>query len=343
MAFGADEKIGVLLLNVGSPDKPETRAVRRYLRQFLSDPRVIDVAAWKRAIILNLFILPFRPKRSAHAYKAVWTDRGSPLIAISTDFARALGEVLPDAEVAIGMAYGQPSIAAALESLCERGLDRIVVAPMFPQSASATTGSVLEATYKLAATKYNVPSLCVVPPFYAHPAFLRAWAAVATPQLEEFQPDHVLFSFHGLPERQIRKGDISSAHCLVKPGCCDSIVPENNACYRRQCFETARGIAEAIGLPDDLYSVSFQSRLGREPWLQPYTDQTIAMLADNGLGRLAVLCPAFVADCLETLEEIGIGGKKTFLDHGGKEYVQVSCPNAHPGWVEAFAEIIRSL
>ena len=343
MAFGANERIGVLLLNVGSPEKPETRAVRRYLRQFLSDPRVIDLAAWKRALILNLFILPFRPKRSAHAYQSIWTERGSPLIAISTDFARALGELLPDVEIAIGMAYGKPAIADALESLCERGLDRILVAPMFPQSASATTGSVLEATYKMAAVKYNVPALCVVPPFYAHPAFLRAWAAIARPQLDEFAPDHVLFSFHGLPERQIRKGDLSGGHCLVKPGCCDAEVPENNACYRRQCFETARGIAEAMELPDDLYSVSFQSRLGREPWLQPYTDQTIAMLADNGLDRLAVVCPAFTVDCLETLEEIGMGGRDIFLAHGGAAYLQVSCPNAHPAWVEAFAEILSQV
>lgn len=331
-------KTGVLLLNVGSPEKPETRAVRAYLRQFLSDPRVIDIAAWKRAIILNCFILPFRPKRSAAAYRAIWTDRGSPLIALTLDFAEALQQRLGDqALVAVGMAYGKPSIAEALDKLIAEPVENIVVLPMFPQYASATTGSVLEAAFRLAATHYNVPALQVVPPFFANTGFLDTWAQVAQPELDEFAPGHVLFSFHGLPERQIKKGDASGGCCLVKPTCCDTSTPENLHCYRRQCFETARGIAERLGLDEDHYSVSFQSRLGREPWLQPYTDETIAMLASNGLDRLAVLCPAFVTDCLETLEEIGIAGKKTFLENGGHAYRIVPCLNVHPAWVETVA------
>lgn len=337
----SDEKRGVLLLNVGSPDKPNVPEVRAYLRQFLSDPRVFDIAAWKRAIILNCFILPFRPKRSAHAYQSIWTDRGSPLIAITQDVVAGLRQRLPEATVVCGMAYGHPSIAEAFDTLMESGLDRIIVVPMFPQYASATTGSVLEAAYRRAAAEYNVPAMTVLPPFYAAAAFLDAWGTVADPVLEEFQPEHVLFSFHGLPERHIRKGDPSGAYCLVRPDCCDTRTTANTHCYRRQCFETAHGIAERLALSEDAYSVSFQSRLGREPWLQPYTDETIAMLAENGLKRLAVMCPAFVADCLETLEEIGIAGKKTFLDHGGHAYVQVPCLNAHPAWLDALAAMVQ--
>ncbi|HNR31796.1 MAG TPA: ferrochelatase [Candidatus Hydrogenedentes bacterium] len=337
------KRFGVLLLNVGSPDKPDTRAVRAYLRQFLSDPRVLDIAPWKRAIILNCFILPFRPKRSAHAYRSIWTDRGSPLIAITQDVVAGLAERLPEAVVTYGMAYGRPTIGEAMDTLMESGLERIFVAPMLPQYASATTGSVLEATYRRAASEYNAPALTVIPPFYDAPEFLDAWKETARPALDEFQPEHVLFSFHGLPERHIRKGDPSGAYCLVRPDCCDTQTTANTHCYRRQCFETARGIADRLALAEEDYSISFQSRLGREPWLQPYTDETIALLAENGLKRLAVLCPAFVADCLETLEEIGIAGKKTFLDHGGHAYIQVPCLNAHPAWLDGLAAMIRRL
>lgn len=336
------DQYGVLLLNVGSPDEPETPAVRRYLREFLSDPRVIDIPAWKRWLLLNLFILPFRPKKSAEAYRAIWETGGSPLITISEAFAAALRKELPETRIALGMAYGSPSITDGFRELLDHGVNRLVLAPMFPQYASATTGSVLTAAYTYAALQNNVPSVIAAPPFYNDPGFLTAWEALARPYLAEFEPDHVLLSFHGLPERQIRKSDPTGAHCLCRPDCCEMAVPANEYCYRHHCIETAKGLVTRLGLEPDRYSVAFQSRLGRDPWLTPATDERIEALAKSGVKRLAVLCPAFVADCLETLEEIGIQGKEAFLDNGGTDYVQVPCLNADPAWVRAFAGLLRA-
>lgn len=336
-------RTGVLLLNVGSPDAPRTPEVRRYLRQFLSDPRVFDVPAWKRQLILNLFILPFRPRKSAEAYRAVWSEEGSPLLAITGAFAEGLRRELPGFQVEMGMAYGRPSIAEGLDKLLNAGVSRVILAPMFPQYASATTGSVLEAAYKAAAAQYNVPPLVTVPAFFDNPGFLDAWTVLARPCLGEFEPDHLLFSYHGLPERQIRKGDPSGAHCLAREDCCETAVPANQYCYRRHCMETTKGLVERLNLDPARYSVSFQSRLGRDPWLAPATDERIAALAESGVKRLAVLCPAFVADCLETIEEIGMQGKETFLEHGGEDYALVPCLNSAPEWVRAFADLLRAL
>lgn len=336
-------KTGILLLNTGSSSAPETGPTRRYLRQFLSDPRVIDIPAWKRWLLLNLIILPTRPRQTAEAYREIWTERGSPLIAISEDFAAALGRELPDAEIAIGMAYGEPTIEQALVALTGKRVDRILVAPMFPQYASATTGSVVNAAYEIAARMYNVPPLSVLPPYYADPGFIDAWAALASPELESYGPDHLLISYHGLPERQIRKGDPTGNHCLCKPDCCDSAVAANQYCYRRHCMETTRELVKRLGLAPESYTVSFQSRLGRDPWLTPYTDETIAALAERGVKRLAVLCPAFVADCLETLEEIGMQGKETFIEHGGESYKLLPCLNDSPAWAAALAALLKRI
>lgn len=336
-------RLGVLLVNTGSSAAPRVPETRAYLRQFLSDPRIIDIPAWKRWIVLNCFILPFRPKRTAEAYEAIWTERGSPLIAISEDFRDALAQAMPEAAIAIGMAYGRPSISEGMDALIAQQVDRIIVAPMFPQFASATSGSVLEAAYTIAAKQWNVPALSALPAFYEDPGFLEAWEAVARPALEEFQPDHVILSYHGLPERQIYKGDPSGCHCLKQPNCCDTRVPANQHCYRRHCLETAREIARRLGLEEGNYTLAFQSRLGRDPWLGPATDQTIVSLARQGVKRLAVLSPAFVADCLETLEEIGIGGKEEFLHHGGEAYLLVPSLNTHPRWVQAMADLLKAV
>lgn len=337
------EKLGVLLVNTGSSSAPETKETRVYLRQFLSDPRIIDIAPWKRWLLLNLIILPLRPKKTAEAYRQIWTDRGSPLIAISEDFRDLLQQRLPDHVVRIGMAYGDPSVAQGMDELIDAEVDRIIVVPMFPQFASATTGSVLEAAYTIAGKKWNVPSLTALPAFYDDPAFIDAWEAVAKPQLEGFNPDHVLMSFHGLPERQVRKGDPTGQHCLCRPDCCDVKVSANRNCYRHHCIETGKRIVERLGLSEDQYTVTFQSRLGRDPWLTPATDETIAKLGKQGVKRLAILSPAFVADCLETLEEIGIGGKETFLENGGEEYLLVPSLNTEPKWVEALARRVEAL
>jgi len=343
MTVQTDEKVGVLLVNTGSSAAPEPAATRAYLRQFLSDPRIIDVAPWKRWLILNCFILPFRPKRTAAAYRSIWTDRGSPLIAISEDFRNALAARLPHLHVAIGMAYGAPGVHDALDQLIDQGVDRIIVVPMFPQYASATTGSVSEAVYRAAAEKWNVPALSVMPPFYHDAGFLDAWKAVAAPALEEFKPDHVLLSYHGLPERHVRKSDPTGTHCLCSGDCCDRAVPANRMCYRHHCMETSRALVERLGLEEGRYTIAFQSRLGRDPWLGPATDHTIAQLAQSGVKRLAILSPAFVADCLETLEEIGIAGRETFEEHGGEDFLLVPSLNTHPAWVEAMAGLVERL
>lgn len=338
-----NEHTGILLINTGSSAAPRVPETRAYLRQFLSDPRIIDIPAWKRWIIVNCFILPFRPKRTAHAYAAIWTDRGSPLIAFSEDFRDALRQRLPDARIEIGMAYGQPSIPRAMDTLLAQRVNRLILVPMFPQYASATTGSVLECAYKHAASLWNVPAISVVPPYFDDPGFLDAWAALAQQHLDQFKPDHVLLSYHGLPERQILKGDPSGEHCLKRPDCCDTPVPANDMCYRRQCMETTRGLVRRLRLEPSQYTVTFQSRLGRDPWLTPATDETITELARRGVKRLAVLSPAFTADCLETLEEIGIGGKENFLEHGGAHFLLVPSLNALPQWADAMAAIIRRL
>jgi len=333
-------KNGVLLVNLGSPVAPRTPEVRRYLREFLSDPRVIDIPALPRWLLLNVFILPFRPRRTALAYRKIWTEHGSPLLVHGEALQKAL-ETRVDGPVALAMRYGQPSIPAVLRDLKRRGADRIVVLPLYPQAASASSGSVLECVYAEAGREWNVPDVVTVPAFFDDPGFIAAWEAVGRPVLESAKPDHVLFSFHGLPERQIRKADDSGSHCLTHAACCDTIQLVNRNCYRAQCFATAKHVAEALGLPADRYTVSFQSRLGRDPWIKPYTDHLLRDFPGKGVKRLVVFCPAFVADCLETLEEIGLRGRDAFLAAGGDAFAMVPSLNTHPRWVETVVELIR--
>jgi ferrochelatase len=337
----APQKTGILLVNTGSPDSPEVPAVRTYLRQFLSDPRVIDLHPVARWLLVNCIILPTRPKTSAAAYKSIWTDRGSPLVVNSQEFCDALGKQLPGALIEIGMAYGKPSVPAAMDALVAQGATRLMIVPMFPQYASATVGSVLELAYKTAAHRQNVPALSILPPFYEEPEFLDAWAAVARPELDGFRADHIVISFHGLPERHVRKADPTGSHCLAKADCCKHYLDGNPMCYRAHCFATAEGITQRLGLSPDRFTIAFQSRLGRDPWLKPATDETVVALAKNGVKRLAIVSPAFVADCIETLEELGGQAKESFLHHGGADFLFVPSLNAHPQWVSAFAEILR--
>lgn len=333
--------LGVLLVNLGTPDAPRAPEVRRYLREFLSDPRVLDIPAPARWLLLHLVILPFRPARSAAAYRRVWRPDGSPLLHHSRRLAEALRGALPDCEVELGMRYGEPSLARGLQALRQRGCDRIVVVPLYPQYAASTTGSTLDALYRAAAPAWNTPFFTVVPPFYDHPAFIDALAAVGAPVLDEFAPDHVLFSFHGLPERHLRKGDPTGAHCLRTPDCCDAVGVANRTCYRAQCFATARLLRRRLGLKEADTSIGFQSRLGRAAWIRPYTESEVVELARRGVRRLAVFCPAFVADCLETLEEIGIRAAESFVAAGGEALRLVPALNDHPAWVAALAAIIR--
>ena len=328
---------GLLLINLGTPDEPTTPAVRRYLREFLGDPRVLDINAVGRAALLHLVILPRRPAKSAEAYRSIWdAERGSPLLYHSQDLAKGVAARLGDAwQVELAMRYGKPSIADGLTALEKAKVDRIVVLPLFPQYASSSTGTAVARVMELAQERWNVPALDFVPAFFDDPGFLTAFEEVARPVLAETTPDHVLFSFHGLPVRQIVKTDTTGAHCFASTSCCDTLA--NKHCYRAQSFFTARALAERLTLEAASYTVCFQSRLGRTPWIQPYTDVVLDELAKAGKKRLAVLCPAFVADCLETVEEIGMRARDQFKAAGGEELVLVPSLNATQPWVDAVA------
>jgi len=332
----------VLVANLGTPRSPETGDVRRYLREFLSDPRVIDIPALPRWLLVNLVIAPLRAPRSAAAYRQIWTERGSPLLVYGQALRDALAaELGPDFAVALGMRYGEPSLEQALDALLRQDLARIVFAPLYPQYASASTGSSLARLHELVARRGNAPELVVLPEFFDEPGFIAALAAIAAPRLAAFHPDHVLFSYHGLPERQVRKLDPTGRHCLASPSCCDAVVDANAHCYRAQCFATSRALAAALGLAPGAHSTSFQSRLGRTPWIEPYTDARLPELARTGVKRLAVLCPSFVADCLETLEEVGIRGAEQWRALGGEALELVPCANADPKFVRFLAERVR--
>jgi ferrochelatase len=334
---------GVLLLNLGTPDSPRTGDVRRYLREFLSDPRVIDINPLGRALLLNLVILPFRPAKSGAAYRSIWMPEGSPLLVHSQHLADGVRSALgPGYVVELGMRYGNPSIPAALGRLQAAGAERLVVLPLFPQYSSAASGSAVERVYDVLARQWNVPAVQTGGAFYDDPGFIDAFTQVARRHLDDFRPDFVLFSYHGLPERHVRKSDTSGRHCLHSASCCDAIVPQNRYCYRAHCFATTRALAARLGLTPERHSVSFQSRLGRTPWVKPYTDLVLPELARAGKKRLAVLCPAFVADCLETVEEIGIRAREQWRGLGGEELRLVPSLNAEPAWIDAVARMVRS-
>lgn len=334
-------RYGVLLANVGTPDAPDPAAVRRYLAEFLMDGRVLDMPFLARWLLVHGIILRTRPKQSAAAYRAIWTERGSPLLlhseALAAGLRLELGAAVP---VAIGMRYGNPSLRQALDQLAAE-VDEIVVVPLFPQYSEAAWATVFDAVAAWAKQRAALPSLQLLPPFFAHPGFLDAAAAVARPHLSTFQPDKVLMSFHGLPESHIRRSDRSGGrHCLASGACCQRLGSENAFCYRAQCVATAAALAQRLGLPGDRFEVSFQSRLTQR-WIQPFTDQRVAALARDGVKKLAVLCPAFVADCLETVEEIGMRARESFVAAGGSELLLVPCVNSDPHWVRGLAGIVR--
>jgi ferrochelatase len=321
--MATESRLGVLLLQLGTPDKPTPGALRRYLHEFLRDRRVVDLPRAQWLPVLYLGVLPRRPARSARLYKKVWTAEGSPLAVITRAQADGLASRLRAdngaIRVAVGMRYGRPSIAAAIDELVEAGCDRLVALPMYPQYASATTGSSLERVFDELGRKRVVPSVRTVPPYFDAPEYIAALAASARDALGDWRPDHVLVSFHGLPKRFAALGDPYPDHCQA----------------------TARALAAAMDWPFDGMTVSFQSLFGREEWLRPYTDQTLRDLAARRIPRLAVLCPGFTADCLETLEEMGITNRSLYERAGGREYRLVPCLNTHPAWLDAMTAIVR--
>jgi ferrochelatase len=335
-------RTGVLLVNLGTPASPATGDVRRYLREFLSDPLVIDLPAPARWLLLHLVILPFRPRTSAAAYRKIWTEQGSPLLVHGRDLrdgvARALGE---DFHVALAMRYGEPSLRSAAESLVAAGVERWVVLPLFPQYSTAATRSAVDAAHAALEQAGAAGEVAVVGPFFDDPGFVDAFAQVIRRSLADAGAEHVLFSYHGLPERQVRAVDPSGAHCLATDDCCDALGDLNRSCYRAQCFATSRALAGALALEDGTCSTAFQSRLGRTPWIRPYTDLVLPELAARGVKRLAVVCPAFVADCLETVEEIGIRAREQWRELGGESFTLVPSLNSEPAWIAAVADLVR--
>ncbi|MBX7058033.1 MAG: ferrochelatase [Leptospirales bacterium] len=339
------QKTGLLLVNVGSPARPESGAVRRYLRQFLGDRRVLDLPTVLRWLLLEAIILPFRPRRSARAYREIWMQEGSPLIEYSRRFAEALQERLKEQErqdvvVALAMRYGRPSIAEALEKLRQAKATQLLVAPMYPQYAAATTASSLDEVFRILQSEWDIPTLHTLPPFFDAEQFIEPYARRLRLLHQELQQrgapaDLTLFSFHGLPERQIKRSDYAG-QCRFDESCCSHSGAHNARCYRAQCFATARAMAQQAGIAADKYRVSFQSRLGRTPWIAPYTDELIVQLAREGCRSLAAVSPSFTADCLETLEELAMRGAASFRQHGGRDFHYLACPNDDPNWVSGF-------
>lgn len=333
-------KQGVLLVNLGTPDSPAVPDVRRYLREFLMDPRVIDMPYPARFLLVNGIIAPFRAAKSAEAYHSIWKPEGSPLALISRQVCDELAKRL-GAPVELAMRYQNPSVASALRRLAALNLSGLTVLPMFPHYAMSSYESALERVKELAPQLLPGVALRAVPPYFDSTGYIRALAASALPHLERGY-DHILFSFHGLPERHLRRTDPTACHCLRQDGCCSTPSPALATCYRSQCLRTVAALACELGLPEGRFSHAFQSRLGRDRWLEPATTDVLARLARQDVRRLVVMCPSFVTDCLETLEEIGIRGRETFLHAGGSSLSLIPCLNAHPVWMDALAELARN-
>lgn len=329
---------GVLLVNLGSPDSPSVPDVRKYLREFLMDGRVLDAPWPVRFAVVNFAILPSRPKESAHAYEKIWTPDGSPLVATSRRV-RAKLQSRMTRPVELAMRYQNPTIESALKKLTERGVTDLLVIPLFPHYAMSSYESAAERVKELAARLTPQIKITVQAPYFDSPEYITALVASAKNHLDGGY-DHLLFSFHGIPERHLRKSDTTGCHCLQVENCCEVASPAHATCYRAQCFKTVAAFVAKAGVPKEKYSVAFQSRLGKDPWLTPYADVEIAKLPGRGVKKLLVICPAFVSDCLETIEEIGIRGKETFLEAGGAELNLIPCMNEHPQWLDALEKMV---
>ncbi|MDT8311311.1 MAG: ferrochelatase [Methylophaga sp.] len=330
-------KRAILLANLGSPDKPDTASVRRYLNQFLMDRYVIQLPWLFRRMIVGLFVLPFRPKDSARAYRSVWLPQGSPLIVLSEQLQQAL-QAKVDMPVHLAMRYGNPSIESALLKIAEEPtITEVLYMPMYPHFADSTvTTSIVEAERVIAKHKLTF-ALKVLPPFYQDQQYIEALYQQTREYLQtDF--DHLLLSYHGLPETHITKRDPSGEHCLQLTDCCLQPHPAHATCYRHQVMMTTKAFTERVGLSADKYSVAFQSRLGRQVWLGPNTEDVLIELAAKGVKKVLVMCPAFVTDCLETLEEIAIRGEEVFTEAGGESLTLVPCLNTHPAWVDVLAD-----
>ena len=328
-------------MNLGSPDSTSIKDVKRYLDEFLMDERVIDKPWLFRALLVKGIIVPFRAPKSAEAYKSIWTEKGSPLIVISEQLRSVLDKEIEE-PVAIAMRYGNPSPKAAFDKLLQTNpdLEEVIAVPMYPHYAMSSYQTAVEYAKEQHKKGEYTFKLTTIKPYFDNEDYLHALCESIKPYVQD-EYDQVLFSYHGVPERHIYKGDITGQHCLRTPDCCDTPSPAHQYCYRHQCWRTTKLVVERLQIAKEKWGFSFQSRLGRDPWLQPYTAMRLEQLPKEGVKKLLVVCPAFVSDCLETLEEIAVEGKEIFLHAGGENFEMVPCLNVHPLWVNALAKWVR--
>ncbi|MBO0591436.1 ferrochelatase [Cellulophaga sp. E16_2] len=332
---------GVLMVNLGSPESPTAKDVKPYLDEFLMDERVIDVNNILRNIIVRGIILQTRPKKSAEAYAKIWWDEGSPLVVISERFARKVSTQI-QMPVALGMRYGKMSIKKAMQELKDKGVDDVILVPLYPHYAMSSFETVVVKTMEVKEEFFPEMKITTLPAFYKNEDYIKVLSENIAKHLEGFEYDHILFSYHGIPERHIRKSDPTKFHCKIDGSCCQTNSVAHHTCYRHQCYDTTESVKKYLSLPEDKVSVSFQSRLPNDPWLKPYTDFEFERFPKEGKKRLAVITPAFVSDCLETLEEIAMEGKEQFQEAGGDTYKHIPCLNDDDSWVSVMAEWLNN-
>ncbi|MDN3491672.1 ferrochelatase [Winogradskyella bathintestinalis] len=331
---------GILLINLGSPDSPKPKDVKKYLGEFLMDERVIDIPFAARTALVKGIILNTRPKQSATAYQKIWWDEGSPLIVISE---RLQNKIQQEVEypVALAMRYGSMTIQKGLQELVDKGVKEVFLMPLYPQFAMATTETILVLAEEIRNAHFPDLKISDLPAFYNRPDYIEVLSNSISEHLKGNDYEHLLFSYHGVPERHIRKRDVTKSHCTIDGSCCATPSPAHEFCYRHQCLEVTRLVAEKLQLKAHTYSTSFQSRLGFDPWLKPYTDRTIERYGKQGIKKMAIVTPAFVSDCLETLEEIAMEGEEIFHEMGGKEFTTIPCLNDDAEWVSLLAKWIN--
>lgn len=331
---------GVLLVNLGSPENPTPAAVKPYLDEFLMDKYVIDLPFLLRALLVRGIILNTRPKKSAAAYAKIWWDEGSPLVELSKRLQKKV-QTRVDIPVALSMRYGNPNIKSGLQELADKGVTEVLLFPLYPHHAMSSTVTVLEKAEEIRAKHFPQMKFKNVPAFYNKPDYLNVLAQSIKKHLANFDYDHLLFSYHGLPERHIKKTDITKSHCKIDGSCCNTPSPAHEFCYRHQCYETTKQVVKLLGIPEGKYSQTFQSRLAGDKWLTPYTDVEVNKMPEKGIKKLAVVTPAFVSDCLETLEEIAMEANHQFIENGGKEFFAIPCLNEDDDWCDVVASWVK--
>jgi ferrochelatase len=334
-------KRGIILMNLGSPDSTEIKDVKHYLREFLMDGRVIDVPYLIRNFLVKGIIVPSRAANSAEAYRTIWTKEGSPLIVFTKQLQEAVQENF-DEPVEIAMRYGNPSPQEAYQKLLKKipGLQEVILMPLYPHYAMSSYETAVEYMKEVYKKNDYTFKLTTIKPYYNDPDYINALAESIKPYLQK-DYDKLLFSYHGIPERHIRKSDITKSHCLSSADCCEIDSPAHEFCYRHQIRKTTKLVVDKLSIPADKYEISFQSRLNNK-WLHPFTDIRLEEMPNEGIKKLLIVCPAFVSDCLETLEEIATRGKENFIKAGGESYTMIPCLNTNPLWVNAITKLIMS-